>query len=67
MKFTKRFNDLLKQSSMSQTEIAKYLNISKQAISNLKNGYSLPSLYLLCDICKLFDCTSDYLLGLSDY
>lgn len=66
MKFTERFNEVLLQSGKTQKEIAEFCHCSKQQINNLRTGYSLPSLDLLFYICKYLDCTSDYILGLTD-
>ncbi|MGN0797122.1 MAG: helix-turn-helix domain-containing protein [Christensenellales bacterium] len=67
MQFTTRFCEVLKTSPISQTQLAMELGITRQAITNLKSGISLPSLDLLCRICKALDVSADYLLGLSDY
>lgn len=66
MKFIERFNELLKISGKSQTQLAKEINVSKQCISDYKSGKSLPSLQTLCLICKSLDVSSDYLLGLTN-
>lgn len=66
MEFTKNFNEILKNEKINQTELAKQLNVSKQAITNLKRGSSLPSLELLCRIAIALDTTADYLLGLEN-
>lgn len=66
MKFTERFNELLKTTDKTQVEIAKEINVSKQCVTDYKSGKSFPSLETLCLICRCFDVTSDYLLGLSD-
>ena len=66
MKFTERFNELIKISGKKQTQLAKEINVSKQCVSDYKSGKSLPSLETLCLICKALDTTSDYLLGLTD-
>lgn len=67
MLFTERFNEILKVSHINQSELAAAVGVSKQAITNLKSGASLPSLDLLCALCRTLNVTSDYLLGLSDY
>lgn len=66
MKFTEIFAKLLKEQNINQTELAKELHISKQAITNLKTGLNYPSLDLLCSIAKYFNVSTDYLLGLKD-
>ena len=66
MKFTERFNEILKISGVKQTELAKYCNLAKQTITSYKSGASFPSIEILYKICQFLDCSSDYLLGLSD-
>ena len=66
MKFTDRFNELLKNCGKTQVEIAKEINVSKQCVTDYKSGKSFPSLETLCLICRCLDVTSDYLLGFSD-
>ena len=66
MLFTQRFNEILKTSGIRQTELAKQCNVTKQTISNYKAGVSFPSIDMLYKLCKVLDCTADYLLGLSD-
>ncbi|MBR6703626.1 MAG: helix-turn-helix transcriptional regulator [Clostridia bacterium] len=66
MKFTERFNELLKISGKSQVEIAKAINVSKQCVTDYKSGKSLPSLQTLCLLCEYLEVSSDYLLGISD-
>ena len=67
MEFTKRFNEVLKQSGKTQTEIAKALNITKQCVNDYKTGKSVPSIETLYALCRYLDVTADYLLGLTDY
>ena len=67
MKFTERFNELLKQCGKTQVEIAKSINVTKQCVNDYKTGKSVPSLETLYALCKYLDVSSDYLLGLSDY
>ncbi|MBO5027880.1 MAG: helix-turn-helix transcriptional regulator [Clostridia bacterium] len=66
MKFTERFNELLKNCGKTQVEIANEINVSKQCVTDYKSGKSLPSLETLCLICRCLDVSSDYLLGISD-
>jgi len=67
MEFTKRFNDILKNSGKTQVEIAKALNITKQCVNDYKTGKTVPSLETLYNLCKYLDVSADYLLGLTDY
>ncbi|MCM1306495.1 MAG: helix-turn-helix domain-containing protein [Bacteroides sp.] len=67
MLFTQRFNEAIKQSSISQVQLANQIGISKQCISDFKSGKSFPSIQTLFAICNALNISSDYLLGLSDY
>ena len=67
MKFTERFNELLKNCGKTQVEIAKNINVQKQCITDYKKGKSFPSLETLYAICAFLDVSADYLLGLTDY
>ena len=67
MKFTERFNELLKQCGKTQVEIAKSINVTKQCVNDYKTGKSVPSIETLYSLCKFFDISADYLLGLTDY
>lgn len=66
MKFTERFNECLKYTDKTQTEIAKHCNITKQNISNFKAGRTMPSIETLYLLCECLNVSSDYLLGLED-
>ncbi len=50
----------------SQVELAKKLNISKQTVSNWENENIQPSIEMLVRLAKVFNVTTDYLLGLDD-
>jgi transcriptional regulator with XRE-family HTH domain len=66
MKFQERFNEALKMSGKTQTQIAKAINVSKQCVTDYKTGKSVPSLETLCLLCEFLDISADYLLGISD-
>ena len=64
---TERFNEVLKQSGKTQSDISLALNLTRQTINDYKTGKTLPSLESLYLLCKYLDVSADYLLGLSDY
>ena len=65
-KFAERFKELLEQKNMNQTVFGKKYGIPNKTISNWCNGTSEPSFDMLIFICKEFNETADYLLGLTD-
>lgn len=48
---------------MSQTDLAKAIHVSQQAITKWENGKSEPSASAVNDIANYFNVSSDYLLG----
>lgn len=62
-KFSARFSLAIKQSNLTQKQIAKALNISEQTICRYKKGDRTPDLCELCRLAKFFGVTTDWLLG----
>lgn len=61
-----RIKELRKLRKMSQGELGKKLEVHQMTISRYESGeIQLPS-EAITKLCDIFDCTSDYLLGLSD-
>lgn len=58
----KRIIDSIRQSGMTQTAIAKALDISQSTISHYIKGDILPALDTLANLCKLLDVDSNYIL-----
>ena len=48
---------------LSQVELAKTLNVSKQCVSNWENDNVLPSIDMLIKIADFFGVSTDFLLG----
>ncbi len=65
-KFTERFNEILNETNISQTELAKAVGISKQSITDFKSGKSFPSIHTLRLLCKTLKVSADYLLGVDE-
>ena len=51
------------QCGLSQVELAKKLNVSKQCVSNWENDNVLPSITMLLQLAAFFHTTTDFLLG----
>lgn len=63
----KRLKELRLAKGMTLKEVATAIGISLQAVSNYEQGIREPSVDIIMKFCKLYDVTSDYLIGLSDY
>lgn len=49
---------------MSQVELAKLLNVTKQSVCNWENDNIQPSVEMLVKLAKIFSVSTDYLLGI---
>ncbi|MDL2248370.1 helix-turn-helix domain-containing protein [Tyzzerella sp. OttesenSCG-928-J15] len=67
MEFKDRFRELRTRSDFSVIEIARRLNKSESAIRMWETGKSKPDADTLLILGGEFDCSVDYLLGLTDY
>lgn len=56
---------LRKSRNISQVDLAKALNVSKQSVSNWENDNILPSIEMLIRIAHFFSVSTDYLLELN--
>lgn len=61
-----RIKELRKAFGVSQVELAKALNVSKQCVSNWENDNVLPSIEMLVNLAEYFNVTTDYLLCLEN-
>lgn len=59
-----RITELRTALGWSQVELAKRLGVAKQTASNWENENIQPSIEMLVRMAKLFNVTTDYLLGL---
>lgn len=60
-----RLRDLLENNRTA--DFADALGITSESVRQWTSGYSRPDMDKLAAIAKYFDCTTDYLLGLSEY
>lgn len=61
-----RICKLRKELGWSQVELAKRIGVTKQTVSNWENENIQPSIEMLIRLAKLFNVSTDYLLGLDD-
>ena len=61
-----RLVEAIKQSNLSQTELAKRIGVTQPTVSQYLSGRALPALDTFARLCQVLDVPSDYLLGISD-
>ena len=52
--------------SLSQSEVAKNLNITRQTLSNYEVGKTPMRASVIRQLCDIYHCPSDWLLGITD-
>ena len=57
-----RIKTLRTARNLSQVELARKLNVSKQSVSNWENNNILPSVDIVKKLALFFSCSADYLL-----
>ena len=62
--YGQRLKELRMEKGLTQTELAKILNTTQKSISKYENEYLDVSTETIIKICKYFDVSADYLLGL---
>lgn len=62
-----RLEILFQETGKQQADLANYLKVAKATVSQWKTGKRQPDLVTLKKIAEFFDCTTDYLLGLTDH
>lgn len=61
-----RLKSLRAEKGLTQKELAKLMNKSVTGLASWEQGLSEPSVNDLIQLCKIFDVSADYLLGLED-
>ena len=64
--FGLRLKTLRQSKNLTQTQLAEKLSLVKASISGYEQSAIHPSIDVLVEICKYFNVSADYLLGLSD-
>lgn len=65
MKLCDRIKSLRIKNSMTQKELSSYLEVSEVSIRNWETGVKKPSMLAVVAMAKVFNVTTDYLLGVS--
>lgn len=66
MDYCKRLFDLRTDNDLKQEDIAKILNTTKQSYGRYENGTRKLSIEDLEKLCKFYQVSSDYIIGLTD-
>lgn len=61
-----RLKNLRKNSKLTQSQMAEYLEIDQSMVTKLENGSRVLNVTIIERICNLFGCSEEYLLGQSD-
>lgn len=65
-KLPERLKELMGEAEINTPRLAEKIGIEHSAISKFLNAERLPSAATLVKLADFFNCTTDYLLGLSD-
>ena len=60
-----RIRDLREMHSMTQTDLAKQLGITRSSVNAWELGISVPSTQYIVELSDLFKVSTDYLLGVN--
>ena len=66
MEFTEILESIMKEYNLTQTELAKIINVKQAQISEWKKGKAKPGYDSLKQMAKGLNLSADYLLGLED-
>ncbi len=62
-----RLREIRLEAKLTQMEFGQKLGVSQDTVSLWEKGKSLPAAEYIILICKQFDISADYLLGLKDF
>lgn len=66
MRFNERLKMIRQESGKTQKAVYEELGISPNGYASYEQGRTEPSIDTLIKLCKIFDVSADYLLGLTD-
>jgi len=64
---TIRLKELREEKGLTQVQLAKELGFSQNTISQYESGVTEPNIQTIKKICKFFNVTAGYLLGIEEY
>ena len=64
---SERIKELREKQNITQSSLAKKLNITRSAVNAWEMGISIPNVEKLVELSSLFNVSVDYLLGVNSY
>lgn len=65
-RFAERLKDLRTNAHLTQDELSAQTHISQATISKYELNLASPTIDMIIVLCKFFDVSADYLIGLAD-
>lgn len=66
MDYRQRMRDLREDHDLSQADVGRILNKSQQGYSHIENGRAELKIEDLITLCRFYNVTADYFIGLTD-
>ena len=66
LSFGERIRNLREDKDLTQSELGEQVNMTQRKISYIERGKYEPSIDDIVSLCKFFNVSSDYLLGIND-
>lgn len=63
---SERLKQLREHKGITQTELAKLLSLTKSSVNGWEMGISIPSTQYIVELSKIYNVTTDYILGTDD-
>lgn len=67
VKFKERLVELRKENKLTQQDLATKLNTTQRRISHLEKGNAEPDIATLLRLAEIFNVSTDFLLGKTDF
>ncbi len=66
MKFNENLREIRRECGMTQKDVYTKLQVSPNCYASWEQGRTQPDIESIKKLCKIFDVSADYLLGLED-
>ena len=64
--YFKRLEELLRDSDMTQQQVADYLHLKREVYRRYEKGIHEPPVWVIITLSKFYNVTTDYLLDLTE-